>query len=315
VIDRVMDSTAQAWATNLGERLLDRIGNTPLLGLPAINRAVPHVTLLAKAEWFNPGGSVKDRAAMSIVAAAESSGALTRRKVLLDATSGNTGVAYAMIGAAKGYRTALCVPANASPEILNTMKAFGAHVILTNPLEGSDGAIREARRLASADPAQYFYADQYGNPANWQAHYQKTGVEVWEQTRGAVTHVVAGLGTSGTLMGTGRRLREFNPAVQVIAVQPDSPLHGLEGLKHMATSIVPEIYDADVPDVHVEVATEEAYRMVKRLAVEEGLLVGISAGAALVAGLRVAPTVSEGTIVVVLPDGGSRYLGERFWGD
>jgi len=303
----------QATAAQLGAHLLTRIGHTPLLALPTINREVPHVTLLAKAEWFNPGGSVKDRAAASIVADAEARGVLTRDTILLDATSGNTGVAYAMIGAAKGYRVTLCVPSNASPEILRAMKAYGATLILTNPLEGSDGAIREARRLAADNPTRYYYADQYSNPANWQAHDRTTGVEIWEQTQGAVTHLIAGLGTSGTLMGTGRRLKTFNPAVQVIAVQPDSPLHGLEGLKHMATSIVPGIYDATFPDRQVEVATEEAYKMVKRLAADEGMLVGISAGAALAAGLRLAAELRSGTIVMIFPDNGTRYLGEAFW--
>lgn len=302
-----------AQARALGDRLVERIGQTPLLQLPAINRQVPQVTLCAKAEWFNPGGSVKDRAAAAIMAAAEQRGALTPEKVLLDATSGNTGVAYAMLGAAKGYRVTLCVPANASPEILKTMRAFGAEVILTNPLEGSDGAIRQARRLAAERPDTSYYADQYGNPANWQAHFRTTGPEIWDQTAGAVTHLVAGLGTSGTLMGTGRRLKELNPAIQVIAVQPDAPLHGLEGLKHMATSMVPGIYEASFPDAQLEVATEDAYRMVKRLATEEGLLVGVSAGAALAAGLKVAARLTEGVVVMIFPDSGSRYLGERFW--
>ena len=298
---------------SLGEECLSQIGNTPLLRLPAINREASQVTLLAKAEWFNPGGSVKDRAAASIVAAAESEGKLTGGKILLDATSGNTGVAYAMIGAAKGYRVALCVPANASPEILKTMKALGAELILTDPLQGSDGAIQEARRLAAKYPERYFYADQYGNPANWQAHYQTTGVEIWEQTQGRLTHFIAGLGTSGTLMGAGRRLKEFRPDIQVVAVQPDSPLHGLEGLKHMPTSIVPGIYDPAFPDVQVEIATEEAYKRVKQLAREEGLLVGISSGAAVAAGLQVAETLNTGTLVMIFPDHGSRYIGERFW--
>lgn len=297
----------------LGEDLVNRIGNTPLLRLPAINRDCPRVMLLAKAEWFNPGGSVKDRAAVSIIEHAQERGTLTRDTILLDATSGNTGVAYAMIGAAKGYRVMLCVPSNASPEALTMMRAYGAEVSLTDPLEGSDGAIREARMLAAKQPTRYFYADQYNNPANWQVHYRTTAEEIWAQTGGAVTHLVAGIGTSGTLMGTGRRLKELNPSVQVIAVQPDAPLHGLEGLKHMATSIVPGIYDPAFPDLHAEVATEDAYQMVKRLAREEGLLVGVSAGAALAAALKVAATLVEGTLVVILPDGASRYLDGRFW--
>lgn len=299
--------------TALGESLLSRIGNTPLLRLPAINRDVPNVTLLAKAEWFNPGGSVKDRAAASIIADAEARGALTRETIILDATSGNTGVAYAMIGAAKGYRVTLCVPSNASAEVLNAMRAYGAELILTDPLESSDGAIREAQRLIAQSPGKYFYADQYNNPANRDAHYRTTGLEIWQQTQGAVTHLIAGLGTSGTLMGAGRRLKAYNPSVQIVAVQPDAPLHGLEGLKHMATSIVPGIYDERFPDRQVEVSTDDAYALVKRLALEEGLLVGISSGAALAAALRVAREIESGTIVVIFPCGGARHLGEPFW--
>ncbi len=295
--------------------IVSRIGNTPLIPLKKIGRQVPDVTLLAKAEWFNPGGSVKDRAAYNIVLQAEQSGRLHQKMTLLDATSGNTGVAYAMIGAAKGYSVTLCVPANASREVLRTMKAFGAEVILTNPLEGSDGAIREARRLVLAEPHKYFYADQYNNPANWMAHFETTGQEIWEQTEGTITHFVAGLGTSGTLMGTGRKLKTLQPAIQVVAMQPDSPINGLEGLKHMASSIVPGIYDATFPDLQTEVKTEDAYEMVKRLSREEGLLVGISSGAALVAGLQVAQQLSHGVIVMIFPDGGSRYLDEQFWKD
>lgn len=305
--------TPQAARTQFGEQILDRIGNTPLLRLPIINRDVPQVTLLAKAEWFNPGGSVKDRAAASIIAAAEASGALTRDTIILDATSGNTGVAYAMIGAAKGYRVTLCVPANASPEVLQSMRAYGAELVLTDPLESSDGAIREAQRLLEKYPGRYFYADQYNNPANRDAHDRTTGLEIWQQTQGAVTHLIAGLGTSGTLMGAGRRLKTCNPAVQVVAVQPDSPLHGLEGLKHMATSIVPGIYDERFPDQQVEVSTDDAYRLVKRLASQEGLLVGISSGAALAAALRVAESLERGTLVMIFPCGGARHLGEPFW--
>ena len=293
--------------------IVRRIGHTPLLPLRKIGEETPGVTLLAKAEWFNPGGSVKDRAAANIVAEAERSGALTPDKILLDATSGNTGVAYAMIGAAKGYRVKLCLPANASPEIRKTIQAFGAEVILTDPLESSDGAIREAQRLFQKEPERYFYADQYNNPANWQAHEKTTGPEIWEQTEGMVTHFLAGLGTSGTLMGTGRFLKKMKPMVQVVAIQPDSPLHGLEGLKHMATSIVPGIYDTRFPDHQMEVKTEEAYGMVKRLASEEGLLVGISSGAALSAGLKLARELKQGILVMIFPDGGSRYLDEQFW--
>ncbi len=297
----------------LAETLLERIGNTPLLRLQKIGRPFPSVTLLAKAEWFNPGGSVKDRAAAGIVAAAERAGMLRPDRTLLDASSGNTGVAYAMIGAAKGYRVKLCIPANASAEVIKTLKAYGAELVLTSPLESSDGAIREARRLAAKEPHRYYYADQYNNPANWQAHYRTTGPEIWEQTQGEITHLIAGLGTSGTLMGTGRYLKEQKPSVQIAAVQPDSPLHGLEGLKHMTTSIVPGIYDERFPDLNLEVKTEEAYAMVKRLASEEGLLAGISSGAALAAGLVLASKIEAGVIVMIFPDGGSRYLDEEFW--
>ncbi len=269
--------------------------------------------LLAKAEWFNPGGSVKDRAAAGIVAAAEKAGRLDKTKVLLDASSGNTAVAYAMIAAARGYRVKLCLPSNANPSVIRTLKSYGAEVVFTSPLESSDGAIRETRRLAAAEPGKYFYADQYNNPANWQAHYDSTGPEIWEQTGGEITHLVAGLGTTGTLMGTGRFLKERKPSVQVVAVQPDSPLHGLEGLKQMATSIVPGIYDEQFPDLQMEAKTEEAYAMVKRLAREEGWLTGISSGAALSAGLKLAASAKNGIIVMIFPDGGARYLDEEFW--
>lgn len=295
------------------DNILDRIGHTPLVRLHRIGREFPGVQLLAKLEWFNPGGSVKDRAAAGIIAAAEQSGLLRKGKTLLDASSGNTAVAYALICAARGYPVTLCVPSNASPEVLKILRAFGARLVLTSPLESSDGAIREAQRLAAQEPDRYFYADQYNNPANWQAHFRTTGPEIWEQTQGEVTHLVAGLGTSGTLMGTGRFLKEQKPSVQIAAVQPDSPLHGLEGLKHMETSIVPGIYDASFPDLKLEVGTEEAYAMVKRLAAEEGLLTGISSGAALAAALRLAAEVKQGCIVTIFPDGGSRYLDEEFW--
>lgn len=295
------------------DNILDRIGHTPLVRLHRIGREFPGVQLLAKLEWFNPGGSVKDRAAAGIIAAAEQSGQLRKGKTLLDASSGNTAVAYALICAARGYPVTLCVPSNASPEVLKILRAFGARLVLTSPLESSDGAIREAQRLAAQEPDRYFYADQYNNPANWQAHFRTTGPEIWEQTQGEVTHLVAGLGTSGTLMGTGRFLKEQKPSVQIAAVQPDSPLHGLEGLKHMETSIVPGIYDASFPDLKLEVGTEEAYAMVKRLAAEEGLLTGISSGAALAAALRLAAEVKQGCIVTIFPDGGSRYLDEEFW--
>ena len=309
----MIEKLAQKKQDLYGNDLLGRIGNTPLLRLRSFGREFPEVQLLAKAEWFNPGGSVKDRAAASIVAAAEQAGVLTQDKVILDASSGNTAVAYAMIGAAKGYRVKLCIPSNAGESIRQRLKAYGAEIVLTSPLESSDGAIREARKLAAAEPGKYFYADQYNNPANWQAHYRTTGPELWEQTGGEITHFVAGLGTSGTMMGTGRFLKEKNPSVKLAAIQPDSPLHGLEGLKHMATSIVPGIYDGDFPDLQLGIKTEDAYTMVKRLAREEGLLVGISSGAALAAGLQLAASEKTGVIVMIFPDGGSRYLDEEFW--
>ena len=295
-----------------------QIGSTPLIGFQRITAHLPpSVSVYAKAEWTNPGGSVKDRAALNIIRQAEQSGALAPGKTLVDSTSGNTGIAYAMLGAARGCRVRLYIPANASPERLAILRAYGAELILTDPLEGSDGAILAVRELVQAAPDRYFYANQYGNPANWQAHYHTTGVEIWQQTRGAVTHFVAGLGTSGTLMGTGRRLRHYNPAVQVVAVEPDSPFHGLEGLKHMPTAIQPDIYDPALPDRTLRVSTEATYAMARRLAREEGYLVGISSAAALVAALQVADELADsgqpGVIVTVFPDNAYKYLSEAFW--
>ncbi|RMG51794.1 MAG: cysteine synthase family protein [Acidobacteria bacterium] len=295
------------------ESVLDRIGRTPLLKLSRITRGLGEVEIYAKAEWFNPGGSVKDRAALRMILEGERSGELTPEKTIIDATSGNTGIAYAMIGAAKGYAVKLCLPENASLERKRILKALGAELILTDPLEGSDGAIREVRRLYREQPERYFYPDQYNNPANWRAHYETTAVEIYRQTGGRITHFVAGLGTSGTFVGTGRRLKEFDPQIQLISVQPDSPFHGLEGLKHMATAIVPGIYDPTLADANLGISTEEAHQMVKRLAREEGLLVGISSGAAMAAALRVARQLTAGVIVVIFPDGGDRYLSDRFW--
>ncbi len=293
--------------------LIDLIGNTPLLRLHRLASGNPQVDIYAKAEWANPGGSVKDRPARNIILEAERSGQLRPGKILLDATSGNTGIAYAMIGAARGYPVHLCLPVNANEERKQLLRAYGAHLILTDPRLSSDGAILKARELYAAEPDKYFYADQYNNPANWQAHYQTTGPEIWAQTGGRVTHFIAGLGTSGTFIGTGRRLREYNRQVRLISFQPDAPFHGLEGMKHMATAIVPGIYDADLADETREVGTEEAHAMVKRLAREEGILVGISAAAALVCALRVAEELDEGVIVTIFPDSGTRYLSERFW--
>jgi cysteine synthase B len=292
--------------------LLDLIGGTPLLDLSRLVKN-PRVELYAKAEYANPGGSVKDRPARGMVLAAIDSGRLVRNKRILDATSGNTGIAYAMIGAALGYGVTLCLPANASPERRRLLHAYGAEVITTDPMEGSDGAIREARRMAAQRPDLYVYLDQYSNPENWRAHYQTTGPEIWEQTMGRVTHLITGLGTSGTLMGTGRYLRERRAGIRLVSVEPDSPFHGLEGLKHMATAIVPPIYDAELADEARSLATERAYGMVRRLGRELGLLVGISSGANVVAAVDLCDELDEGVVVTVLCDDADKYLSERFW--
>ena len=294
------------------------IGSTPLLGFRRITAHLPdNVAIYAKAEWTNPGGSVKDRAAANIIRQAERSGELTRDKVLVDSTSGNTGIAYAMLGAARGYRVRLFVPANASPERRAILRAYGAELVLTDPLEGSDGAIMAVREAAAAEPDRYFYANQYNNPANWQAHYQTTGVEIWQQTHGRVTHFLAGLGTSGTLMGTGRRLRQYNPQVQVISLQPDSAFHGLEGLKHMPTAIKPGIYDEALADRNLPISTEATHEMARRLAREEGYLVGVSSAAAMVGALHIADELAArsepGLIVTLFPDNAYKYLSESFW--
>ncbi len=297
----------------IGSRVLERIGNTPLLRLERIGREFNGIALLAKAEGFNPGGSVKDRAALSIVRAALRSGALQGKR-LLDSTSGNTGIAYAMIGAVIGFGVTLCMPENVSPERRRILGAYGAEIIFTDPVEGSDGALRTARTMAAAEPGRYYYADQYSNPANWQAHYQGTAEEIWGQTEGRITHFVAMLGTSGTFVGTARRLKELNPRIRCISLQPDSPFHGIEGAKHMASAIVPEIYDRAVADEDLAIATEAAYSGVKRLAREEGLLAGISSGAALEGALQVARRSERNAVIVaVFPDGGDKYLSERFW--
>jgi cysteine synthase B len=303
-------------ALNAGTtNVLALVGNTPLLRLAALTREFPAVELYGKAEWTNPGGSVKDRAALNIIVEAERAGLLNHDKILLDSTSGNTGIAYAMICAARGYRLRLCVPGNASLERKRMLKAYGADVLYTDPLQGSDGAIRKARELLRENPGLYYYADQYNNPANWRAHYESTGREILEQTGGRITHFVAGLGTSGTFTGVTRRLRELNPQIKCISVQPDSAFHGLEGLKHMPTAIVPGIYDPSLADENLEVGTEETYAMARRIAREEGLLVGISSAAAVVAALRVARRIERGVIVVVFPDHGNRYLSEEFWAE
>jgi cysteine synthase B len=297
-------------------RVIELVGNTPLLRLARITEDLPrNVEIYAKAEWYNPAGSIKDRPALNMILDGERTGQLTLGKTILDATSGNTGIAYAMIGAALGYPVKLCLPKNASPERKRILKSYGAELVLTSPLEGSDGAIREARRLHDADPERYFYPDQYSNPANWQAHYHGTALEIWEQTGGQVTHFIAGLGTSGTFVGTTRRLRELNRAVRCISFQPESPLGGIEGLKHMETAIVPAIYDPDLADEDRRVPAEAAYAMTRRLAREEGLLAGVSSGAALVCALEMARDLDRGVIVTVFPDGGDKYLSEPFWDD
>lgn len=295
------------------DSVLDLIGRTPLLRLRTFGAATPGVEIYAKAEFQNPGGSVKDRAAVSILREARRTGVLRPGVTILDATSGNTGIAYAMIAAAHGYRLKLCMPANVTPERTRTLRAFGAELVLTDPMEGTDGAIREARRLAVADPDRYFYADQYNNDANWRAHYEATAPEILEQTDGRVTHFLAGLGTSGTFMGVGRRLREYSRDIRLISVQPDSPMHGVEGLKHMETAIRPGIYDPSFADEDVRISTERAYTFTRRLALQEGLLVGVSSGAALAASLDLAERIREGVIVTIFPDSGTRYLTERFW--
>jgi S-sulfo-L-cysteine synthase (O-acetyl-L-serine-dependent) len=295
------------------DSILEQIGNTPLLRFVNITKEVDRIEISGKAEWFNPGGSVKDRAALRMIEEGERSGALTRDKVILDSTSGNTGIAYALIGAVKGYRVELAVPRNVSRERKRILQAFGAQVIYTDALEGSDGAIREAHRRYEADREKYFMPDQYNNPANWQAHYDTTGPEIIQQTKGRITHFVAGVGTSGTLIGTGRRLREFNPRIQIVAVMPAEDLHGIEGLKHMETAIVPGIWDEHFPDLRLAVRTEDAYAMARRLAQEEGILVGQSAGAAVHAALELARQLSEGVIVTILPDGGDRYFSTGLW--
>ena len=293
--------------------VLDMIGRTPLVRLHQFERENPGVELYAKAEWQNPGGSVKDRAAARMILEGEALGKLTPDKIIIDATSGNTGIAYAMVGAARGYKVKLCMPENASTERKLILRALGAELVLTSPLESTDGAIREARRLYAEDPDRYFYPDQYSNDGNWRAHYDTTAPEIIEQTSGRLTHFVAGLGTSGTFVGTGRRLRQFSPGIKLISFQPEGPFHGLEGLKHMESAIVPAIYDPTLADADLRIDTERAYRMVRRLAREEGLLAGISSGAAVAAMLEVARGLTRGVIVTVFPDGAEKYLNEKFW--
>jgi len=302
-------------STKLGVTLKERIGNTPLLRLARLTSSLKDVQVLAKAEWANPGGSVKDRAASNIVAEALREGKLGEGKTLLDSTSGNTGIAYAMLGAAYGIPITLCMPSNVSAERKRILHAYGATIVYTDPGEGSDGAIRKARELAAAEPQKYTYVDQYSNDANWRAHYANgTADEIWRQTEGRVTHFVAILGTSGTFVGASRRLKELNPVIRCISLQPDSPFHGIEGTKHMETSIVPKIYDASIADEELGIETEAAQAMARRLAREEGLLVGVSAAAALVGALEVAKNAKAGSVVVtIFPDSGDKYLTEHFW--
>ncbi len=299
--------------------LLAHIGNTPLLHLKKLSADLPGVEIHGKAEYFNPGGSVKDRPALNMILEGERTGKLNHERVLLDATSGNTGIAYAMIGAARGYRIKLCLPSNASPERKRILKAYGAEIVFTDPAQGSDGAIRKCHQIYEADPDRYFYPDQYGNPLNWKAHFESTGLEILEQTDGRLTHFVAGMGTSGTFMGVTRRMRRDAPWVRCLSMQPSTGFHGLEGLKHMATAIVPAIYDPALADGNLEIDTEDAHAMVRRCAREEGVLVGISGGANVVAarkvGKRLVDRGESGLIVTVLCDGADKYLSEEFWND
>jgi len=288
------------------------IGDTPLVEIRRIFQS-DRIRVMAKMESFNPGGSIKDRPAANMIRAGEASGELTSEKIILDATSGNTGIAYAMIAASKGYRVRLGLPSNASMERKRILQGYGVDLELTDPLKGSDGAYARVQEIYQKDPEKYFYPDQYSNDANWKAHYETTGPEIYRQTNGEVTHFVTGLGTTGTMMGTSRFLKEQNPSIRCISFVPDSPFHGLEGLKHIPTTMVPKIFDAQVPDEGLEISTEDAHRMVVRLAREEGLFVGISAGAAMVAALKVARNIDRGTIVTVFCDGGDKYLSEEFW--
>jgi len=299
-----------------GRSVLELIGNTPLLRLSRIGSEFPNVEFFAKAEWFNPGGSVKDRPALSMIQEGLASGALRPGKTIIDATSGNTGIAYAMIGAALGYPVRLCLPDSASHERKRILGALGAELVITSGDEGTDGAIRRVHEIVAAEPEKYFYPDQYSNPANWQAHYRTTAMEIWEQTSGSITHFVAALGTSGTFVGTARKLKELNPSIRCISLQPDAAFHGLEGWKHMQTALRPAIYDDTLADENLEVSTEQAYRLVKRIAREEGLLVSPSAAAALLGCFHVAKGIApsqHAVIVTVFADSASKYLTERFW--
>jgi S-sulfo-L-cysteine synthase (O-acetyl-L-serine-dependent) len=313
---KVTPDPSTAKQSRVGESLLHRIGNTPLLRLERVGRELPNVEFGAKAEWFNPGGSVKDRPALSMLQAGLASGALRLGKTIIDATSGNTGIAYAMVAAALGYPVKLCLPDSASQERKRILAAFGAELVITPGDLGTDGAIRKVHEIVAADPDKYFYPDQYSNPANWQAHYRTTANEIWEQTAGRITHFVAGLGTSGTFVGTARRLKELNPSIRCVSLQPDASFHGLEGWKHMPTAMRPAIYDDTIADENLTVSTEDSYRMVKQLAREEGLLVSPSSAAALLGSFEVAKRIlkkEQAVIITVFADSASKYLNERFW--
>ncbi len=315
---KVMKVATSFWANKVSKRLLEAaIGNTPLVRLRRVTSDLPKgVEVHAKAEYLNPGGSVKDRAALAMILAGEKYGELTTDKTILDATSGNTGIAYAMIGAARGYRVTLALPKNASDSRKRILRLYGAEISETDQLSGTDGAQLIAQEMAAKYPEKYFYPDQYNNEANWKAHYATTAPEIWRQTDGRVTHFVAGLGTTGTFIGTARRLREFNPNLQAISIQPESPLHGLEGMKHLETAIVPGIYDANLADKNMAVSTEDAQAMTRRLAREEGLLVGPSSGANVHAAIELARTSdNEAVVVTILCDGGGKYLHEDFWSE
>ncbi|MBX7220191.1 MAG: cysteine synthase family protein [Blastocatellia bacterium] len=292
-----------------------QIGNTPLIKLKNLARSLPSgVLVLGKAEFMNPSGSVKDRAALAMIRHGEKTGRLASGKTILEATSGNTGIALAMLGAARGYQVTICLPKNASRERKNMLRAYGATLVETDPLQSSDGAQIKARELFEAEPERYFYPDQYNNEENWRAHYNGTALEIWRQTEGRVTHFVAGIGTSGTFIGTSRRLKELNPQVRCLAVHPDSPFHALEGLKHLETALVPGIYDPTVADEHLEIASEDAQDFARRLAREEGLFVGTSAGANVGVALRFAQNLPAGSVVVtILCDSGARYLSEEYF--
>lgn len=293
--------------------ILGNIGNTPLLRIRNIPIPNEHVLIYAKAEWMNPGGSVKDRPAWNMIQEAEKSGELTKEKTIIDATSGNTGIAYAMIGSALGYRVQLALPANANAERKQILRAYGAEIFETDPLSGTDGAQRFVKEIVATHPDRYYYPDQYNNPANWRSHYNTTALEIWDQSQQCITHFVAGLGTTGTFIGTSLRLKELNSSIVCASFEPASPLHGIEGLKHMATSIVPGIYNPTLADEHYTISTEDAYSRTIQLAQQEGLYVGISSGAALAASLKLAEQIDAGIIVTIFPDGGARYASEQFW--